>query len=236
MKRPANLPYRSIGELFKGRETPLDDLVHSLGPVPATGATPVAATVVNGMGGVGKTQLALEYAWRHADEYAALLFVSAGSPEALHHNLASLCGPAVLDLPEQGETDEGLQRNAVLGWLRQHAGWLLILDNIDSEEAAGAAEALLPELGGGHALLTGRLANWSSGVAVLPLDVLSPEAAADFLLARTDAKRRKQAGDPAAARTLALEQAGAYMAQRRLGFAHYLKGLARPAGQGAGVV
>ena len=80
-------------------------------------------------------------------------------------------------------------------------------------------------------MLTSRLANWSGSIAALPLDVLSPEAAADFLLARTDAKRRKQAGDPAAARTLAeelgrlalaLEQAGAYIAQRRLGFAHYL--------------
>ena len=61
--------------------------------------------------------------------------------------------------------------------------------------------------------------------------MLSPEAAVDFLLARTEAKRRKQADDPAAARTLAeelgrlalaLEQAGAYIAQERLSFAHYL--------------
>ncbi|MDQ3581694.1 MAG: NB-ARC domain-containing protein [Pseudomonadota bacterium] len=227
--KPANLPYLSIGELFKGRETPLDDLAGSLGPVPKSGATPVVARLLNGMGGVGKTRLALEYAWRRASKYAALLFVIADSREALQRNLAALCKD--LNLPERGETDEGRQRDAVLGWLRQHPGWLLILDNIDSEEAATAVEALLPQLLGGHALLTSRLANWSGSLAALPLDVLSPEAAADFLLARTDAKRRKQADDPAAARTLAeelgrlalaLEQAGAYIAQRRLGFAHYL--------------
>ena len=227
--KPANLPYLSIGELFKGRETLLGNLAGSLGPVPESVATPVVARWLNGMGGVGKTRLALEYAWRRAGEYAALLFVIADSREALQRNLAALC--KVLNLPEQGETDEGRQRDAVLGWLRQHSGWLLILDNIDSEEAATAAEALLPQLAGGHALLTSRLANWSGSVALPPLDVLSPEAAADFLLARTDAKRRKQAEDAAAARTLAeelgrlalaLEQAGAYIAQRRLGFAHYL--------------
>jgi hypothetical protein len=183
------------------------------------------------MGGVGKTRLALEYAWRRANEYTALLFVSADSREALQRNLAALCGRAILNLPEQGETDEGKQRDAVLRWLRQHNGWLVILDNIDSEAAATAVEALLPQLVGGHVLLTSRLANWSDSVAALALDVLSPEAAVDFLLARTGAKRRKQADDPAAARTLAeelgrlalaLEQAGAHIAKERLGFAHYL--------------
>ena len=228
---PVNLPYLSIGNLFKGREARLDELTQSLGRVRGRGATPVVARVLNGMGGVGKTRLALEYAWRRAGEYAALLFVNADSPEALQRNLAALCGHAILNLPEQGETDEGKQRDAVLRWLRQHPGWLVILDNIDSEAAAAAVEALLPQLIGGHVLLTSRLTNWSGSVVPLALDVLSPEAATDFLLARTEARRRKQADDLAAARTLAdelgclalaLEQAGAYIAQRRLGFAHYV--------------
>ncbi len=230
MKRPANLPYLS-SEFFKGREALLDELSKSLGPVPDSGATPVVARVLNGMGGVGKTRLAVEYAWRRATDYTALLFVNASDPEALQRNLAALCGRAILDLPEQGETDEGRQRDAVLAWLGQHPGWLLVLDNIDSEEAARATEALLPQLLGGHALLTSPLTNWSGSVGTLPVDMLSLEAAADFLLARTGAKQRKHSDDPAVARTLAeelgrlalaLEQAGAYMAQRRLGFAQYL--------------
>ena len=237
-QRPSNLPYMSIGDLFKGREAMLDNLIASFGPVPASApdsksaATPVVARVVNGLGGIGKTRLALEYAWRRADEYAALLFVGADSPEALQRNLAALCGHAILNLPEQGETDEGKQRDAVAAWLRQHPGWLLILDNIDSEDGAAAVEALLPQLTGGHALLTSRLANWSGSITALPLGVLSPEAATAFLLARTADKRRKQADDLAAAQALAeelghlalaLEQAGAYIAQRRLDFAGYLK-------------
>jgi tetratricopeptide (TPR) repeat protein len=231
MKKPAKLPYLSIGELFKGRQEQLADLAKSFGRVPESVDTPAVARVLSGMGGVGKTRLAVEYAWRHVAGYAALLFAGASSPEALQRNLAALCGPTILDLPEQEATEEGRQRDAVLEWLGKHPGWLLILDNVDSEDAARAAEALLPQLVGGHVLLTSRLANWSGSIEASWLDVLSPEAARDFLLARTDAKRRKQAGDPAAARTLveelgrlalALEQAGAYIGQRRLSLAQYL--------------
>ena len=200
--KPANLAYLSIGELFKGRETLLVELSTSLGRVPDSGAMPVVARVLNGMGGVGKTRLALEYAWRRAREYTALLFVSADSREALQRNLAALCGHAILNLPEQGETDEGKQRDAVLGWLGQHPGWLLILDNVDTKDAARAAQGLLPKLRGGHILLTSRLSNWSAGMEALPVNLLEPEAAADFLLARTDASRRRQPDDAAQARIL----------------------------------
>ena len=70
--RPTNLLFRSLGELFKGRAAAIDELGASLGSVPAQ-ATPVVARVINGIGGVGKTRFALEYAWRRADDYRALL-------------------------------------------------------------------------------------------------------------------------------------------------------------------
>ncbi|HMS85255.1 MAG TPA: tetratricopeptide repeat protein [Nitrospira sp.] len=231
LTRPANLPFLSLGELFKGREATLDKLVRSLGPIPDNNETPVAAQVVNGLGGVGKTRLAIEYAWRHAEDYRALLFVMADSGEALQRNLAALCTLGILDLPERQEKEEAKQYEAVLRWLKQHPGWLLILDNVDSKPAGTAVEALLPKLTGGHVLLTSRLADWSVSLAPVGLDVLAPEAAVDFLLARTDAKRRKQTDDAVIAQrltnelgclALALEQAGAYIAQRRLNFDRYL--------------
>ena len=229
--QPANLPYRSIGAIFTGREEPLDALASHLGRVADISASPAVAQVLHGMGGVGKTRLALEYAWRHADDYTAMLFVSAGSPEALQRNLAALSGPAILDLLEQRETDEAKQRAAVLTWLHRHPGWLLILDGIDAEPAATAAEALLPQLFGGHVLLTSRLTNWSGNLETRSVDVLSPEAAVNCLLARTLDKRRQQTNDAAVARTLAeelgnlplaLEQAGAYIARHRISFTQYL--------------
>ena len=132
-----------------------------------------------------------------------MLLVGADSPEALNRNLAALCATTILDLPAKGEKDEGKQRDAAINWLRQHPGWLLILDNIDAEPAAAAVEALVPNMTGGHLLLTTRLPNWSTGIGALSVDLLSPAAAEEFLLLRTAAKRRPQADDPAAARTLA---------------------------------
>ena len=228
--KPINLPFLPLGDRFKGRAEALEQLKQALGPVPDDGEVAAVPRVLNGMGGVGKTRLAIEYAWRRDSEYSALLFVSASSPEMLDSGLASLSSGAILNLPEQTETDKQKQGEAVLRWLRTHPGWLLILDNIDSQNAGEAAEKLLPRLTGGHVLLTGRLSEWSSGLALPPLEVLPLEAAREILLDRTDLKRRKQADDVAEASALAeelgclalaLEQAGAFIEQRRLTFAGY---------------
>jgi hypothetical protein len=137
----------------------------------------------------------------------------------------------VLDLPEQDATEEEAKLAAVLAWLGANPGWLLVLDNADAREAAAAAEALLPRLAAGHVLITSRLSRWSRQVAPLELDVLGLDDAVAFLLERTERRRRKAAGDAADARTLArelgelalaLEQAGAYIEERRLSFAQYL--------------
>ncbi|MBS0588312.1 MAG: tetratricopeptide repeat protein [Proteobacteria bacterium] len=228
--KPVNLPLASIGGLFKGRDALLDDLGRNFGAIPATTDIPAAACVLSGLGGAGKTRLALEYAWRHGNDYTARLFATADSAEALQRNLAALCRP--LTLVEQQETDESKQCDAVLAWLRQHPGWLLILDNVDTEAAAAAVEELAPRLLGGHILVTSRLANWSHHLQPLPVDTLPPDAATEFLLERTSTKRRPLANDNTQAAllaetlgylALALEQAGAYICQHRLTFENYLQ-------------
>jgi len=231
VRKIVNLPYKSLETLFKGRDSLLADLAQHFGPVLQRNDRPAVVKALTGLGGIGKTRLALEYAWQHIGDYAVLLLVGADSPQALDRNLAALCAKTMLDLPEQSETDEARQRDAALNWFNQHAGWLLILDNIDTEAAAGAAMALAPKLTGGHVLLTSRVTNWSGGIKAMPVGLLRPEAATDFLLSRSDGKRRPQADDPAVAATLAgelgclalaLEQAGAYIALRRTTFSQYL--------------
>lgn len=172
--KPVVLPYPSLGPLFKGREKVLGDLRASLECAPAGHATAIAGKALHGLGGVGKTRLAVEYAWRHAADYTALLLVTADSPEALHRNLAALCEPRALDLPEREAKEEAVRTDAAVRWLQEHTGWLLILDNVDDEGSAAAAEGLLAELRGGHVLLTGRLANWSGRVEAIELDLLNP--------------------------------------------------------------
>lgn len=229
-KKFVNLPFVSIGALFKGRANSLKGLSDSLGVVLDTADHAPINRVLYGLGGVGKTRLALEYAWQHGEDYSARLLIVASSDTALQQNLAGLC--QTLELEERHETDQTKQRDAVLKWLNQHPGWLLILDNVDTEAAAIAAEGLIPQLWGGHLLVTSRLTNWSASLTVFPVDTLSMDAATEFLLERTNAKRRKQTDDDTQARiladtldglALALEQAGAYIAQRSLTFNGYLE-------------
>ena len=229
-RRPQTLPYASLGSLFKGRQVLLNEIETRLGAIFDHGgvAAPVVALV--GQGGVGKSRLAIEQAWRQLGRHCAVLFVQADSPAALERNLAGLCGARGLDLSEKALTEQAAQALAVLNWLAAHPGWLLILDNVDNEAAATAVESLLSQLSGGQVLITTRLRNWSGSVQVLDVDVLAPDDAAAFLLERTDGKRRAAQDDTATALligedlgylALALEQAGAYISQRRLSFASY---------------
>ncbi|MFM7867814.1 MAG: DUF4062 domain-containing protein, partial [Planctomycetaceae bacterium] len=183
--RPIHLPMGSIGTLFKGRDEFLVQLRASLQQTASTGATAITGKAIHGLGGVGKTRLAVEYAWQHADDYSAVLCITADSPDTLTQQLADLTGPLVLNLDEQHATEVPVKVAAALRWLSAHPGWFLILDNVDSEEAAGAVERLLPKLRNGHVLITSRLGRWHGQVQPLELDVLLPEAAAQFLLERT---------------------------------------------------
>lgn len=186
------------------------------------------------MGGVGKTRLAVEYAWQHADNYSAVLFITADSTEALHRNIAQLAGAAVLNLEEKKIADEEERLAAVLRWLAVNPGWFLILDNVDTEAAATAVEQMLTRLRSGSILITSRLGNWRGSVTPLELDVLSSQAAAEFLLERTQQEgtrgRKATATDKQDALTiaesvdglaLALEQAAAYINTRRRTFSEY---------------
>jgi tetratricopeptide (TPR) repeat protein len=227
--KPQNLPYATLGPLFKGREGFLGDLGRQLG----RGGTTVikGRQAIHGMGGVGKTRAAVEFAWAHAEDYTALLFVTADSPEALERNLAALCGPLVLDLPEQEARETDVKVAAVLRWLAQNPGWFLIIDNADTPEAQRAVAALLAQIPGGHIVITSRLADWPAGVTALELDVLDPESSIAFLLERTADRRIPRADDRATAArlaalldclALALEQCAAYIRHRRCDLAGYL--------------
>jgi hypothetical protein len=192
------------------------------------GHAAIISHALYGLGGMGKTRAAVEYAWAHQNEYTALLFVVAETPEAVRRNLAGLASAL---LPKLETTDDAARLQAVLDWLTANLGWFLILDNVDSKEALAEVEGLLGGLSGGHLLVTSRLANFSGHFRPLELDVLAVEDAASFLLARTEGRRRRGQDDDAKARevatelgrlALALEQAAAFIAKRRLTFEGYL--------------
>ncbi|MBL8481216.1 MAG: toll/interleukin-1 receptor domain-containing protein, partial [Rhodocyclaceae bacterium] len=220
-----NLPFLPLGELFKGRDA-FVDLLHA--PLTQANGRP---QVLHGLGGVGKTRLALEYAWRYRRDYAALLWVAADTAEELRRNVAALCRAELLNLSESEIQDETRQYAAVCRHLRVTPGWLLIVDNADSVSAAAAVEQLALDLAGGSLLVTSRIANWGGGVDLHAVDLLAADAAAAFLIERTRGRRRVQATDVADAHALAeqelqclplaLEQAGAFIAKMGISIAGY---------------
>jgi tetratricopeptide (TPR) repeat protein len=223
-----NLPFPPLGHLFRGRAGDLQKLA-----IKGDVEEPVSRyQAIHGLGGIGKTRLAVEYAWRYGDRYNGVFFVYAGSPEALRIGLAGLAGPALLDLPEYEERSEERVVGAVLRWLRENLGWLLIFDNVDTEEAAAAIRKLLPALSGGRVLITSRLREWPAAVQRQALDTLTAEDSAQFLLQRTEGERQPEVGAVEQAMRLAevlgglplaLEQAAAYISYHQMSFSDYLK-------------
>jgi hypothetical protein len=219
---PIHLPYPSIGPLFKGRDAVLAAIHANL----TQGSNTAITSAILGMGGVGKTRAAVEYAWTHHASHSATLLISARTAGGLTTALGELTAP--LGLPA-GQTDAE-RAAAVVAWLNAHPGWLLILDNADTQEAMQAATALMGRLHGGHVLLTTRLTTLPGAFQRLPLDVLPPEAAADLLL-EASAGRRKPAPDDreqalALAQALgglalAVTHAAAYVAERGMSLERY---------------
>jgi tetratricopeptide (TPR) repeat protein len=226
--QPRNLPFASLGSLFMGRDTALDDLRAAL--MSGKGAA-VTGRALHGLGGIGKTRLAIEYAhWRETD-YSMLLFVRAKDRATLQASLAALAGAEVLNLRESEAPQDAVKIEAVLKRLDANPTWLMILDNVDDDEAVKAVSDLMARLKGGHVIVTARAANFPASIRKLSLDALNEDAATEFLLERTRNDRASAGDDAAQARALAhelgglalgLEQAGAYIARQHIGFARYL--------------
>jgi tetratricopeptide (TPR) repeat protein len=217
-----NVPHRR-NRFFTGRTQVLDDLGQALA---ATGKA-----ALSGLGGVGKTQTAVEYAYRHRGEYGTVLWAKADTEDSLKADLAAIA--AKLNLLEKDETDRDVVIAAVKRWLEGHSGWLLILDNADD---LGLVSDLLSREWDGHLLLTTR-AFATGDVTRVEIMVMPPGEGTLFLLRRaklievddalgaaTEADQelaaeitREVGGLP-----LALDQAGAFIEEGPSSLAEYL--------------
>lgn len=164
---------------------------------------------LSGLGGMGKTQTAVEYAYRHREDYPAILWADAETLEALTSSFGALC--QVLQLPEGTAADQGVAVAAVGRWLARSGGWLLILDNADD---LSLLPPLIPKDPRGRVLVTTR-AQATGTIERLDMAKMAPEEGALFLL-----RRAKCLAEDAS-----LEQASAADRQAALALAGALDGL-----------
>ncbi len=212
---------------FTGRSAQLGTLHRLL----SAGKQVALTQAISGLGGIGKTQLALEYAYRYQKSYHDIFWASADTKEALMASYVRFA--EVLHLPEVKEADQTKVKEAVCHWFQQHTNWLLVLDNI---EDLRLLPSFVPEHRQGAVLLTTRRQVTEPAAQALELEVLPEEEAILFLFKRTKALALDaslgEAPDGAigAARTitrllgnlpLALDQAGAYLLETKCSFAEY---------------
>jgi tetratricopeptide (TPR) repeat protein len=224
-----NVPFRR-NPFFTGREsifTELHALLHE-----GTTAALSQPSAISGLGGIGKTQTAVEYAYRYRDDYQFVLWVQANSQETLLTEFVTLAKQ--LNLPEQNEQEQQVVVQAVLQWLETHSRWLLIFDNADD---LAMVQDYLPHGNQGHILLTTR-AHVMAGLAQkIELETMDVEEGVVLLLRRagllargSDLERVSEV-DRALAQTivqemgglpLALDQAGAYLEETGESLSDYL--------------
>ncbi|MFK3736048.1 NB-ARC domain-containing protein, partial [Streptomyces sp. NPDC088090] len=207
----------SVSGVFVGREDELAALEEMLsGEGAAAVVQPSRARAIHGLGGVGKSTLALHYADRMRDRYSLVWWIAAESPEEI---LAGLAGIAARLCPQWALTVGVDERAAwAVTWLGWHPGWLLVFDNV---EDPAHLRPHLGTLGGGHHLITSRRATgWHAIAPTMPLGLLPLDQAADLLCtiafpgtAPTDVQQQtaRRLAEELGCLPLALEQAGAYV-------------------------
>jgi hypothetical protein len=215
-----NVPARNPG--FTGRDGLLVAVREAL-----LGGNRTVVQALHGMGGVGKTQLAIEYAHRFGGSYDLVWWINAEEAGLIGGQVAELAAELGRAVP--GEDIESAKR-AVLAQLRQRDQWLLVFDNAaNAEDVAG----WLPG-GTGHVLITSRATGWTEIAVPVPVDVLARVESVAILTSRVPGLAEEDADRIAAALgdlPLGLAQTAGYMIQTGLPAAECLELLEAQAGQ-----
>ncbi|HLK95736.1 MAG TPA: FxSxx-COOH system tetratricopeptide repeat protein, partial [Nocardioidaceae bacterium] len=199
---------------FTGRDGMLTELRRRL----RAGAGTLVVQALYGLGGVGKTQLALEYAHRFAADYDLVWWIDAEQPVLIPNQVATLA--ARLDVPAGPTVADTVDR--LLTELRGRDRWLLVFDNAERPaDIAGYRPG-----GAGHVLITSRNPSWGVLGWRLQVDVLTRAETIALLRARIPTLSAELADKLAAELgdlPLAAAQAAGYLEQTDLPPADYLR-------------
>ncbi|GCE06116.1 FxSxx-COOH system tetratricopeptide repeat protein [Dictyobacter aurantiacus] len=217
---------------FTGREEILQQLHISFAP----GHSMALTQSIGGLGGIGKTQIAIEYAYRYQQHYRYVFWINADTSESLQTGFVNIASLLHLPLPAK-DIDITVTMNALREWFRDNEHWLLILDNADDLDLLNAYQMLL-HANKGHILITTRAAATGGLTArTTSIEPMAKEDAALLLLRRAKVltpeatleqaseKMRKDAEVIVAildGLPLALDQASAYLEETGSSLANYV--------------
>lgn len=222
-----NIPFARNSK-FTGRKPLLQRLQQAL----TEKRTIALVQAISGLGGIGKTQTALEYVYRFQQNYQTILWLNASSQETLFSDIVTLAH--LLDLPEKENQEQEIILVAVKRWLKEHTNWLLIFDNADD---VLLVQDFLPIGGAGHILLTTRTQLVSPVATSLPIGMMNNKDGSLFLLRRcglleTDKQLKRLSSEQHMLAQeivteldglpLALDQAGAYIQEMGCDLSYYL--------------
>jgi MinD-like ATPase involved in chromosome partitioning or flagellar assembly/tetratricopeptide (TPR) repeat protein len=219
-----NMPARNVN--FTGRDGDLRELREELRSRRVAVVLPLT---IQGLGGVGKTQVAMEYAHRFKADYDIIWWLNCGQPQYIDASLADL-GKQMRDVfgasvPEEGGVAEIAEQVLQLLSNPGDQRWLLVYDNAEEIEDI---KHLLPS-GGGHVLITSREERWADLGKTLKINVFRREESISHLRRRVPAIAEGDAFAVAEVledMPLAVAAAGALLASENMPVADYLRRLA----------
>ena len=208
-----NVPHRNPD--FTGRNEVLHELRLLL---TKTNHSTHTQQVLYGLGGIGKSQVAIEYAYRNNDLYDLVWWMRAAEKETLSLDYVALASE--LDLPEKNSAEQEFVIQAVRKWLDRHTNWLLVFDNVGNSRNI---KDYLPKSSGGHVLVTSRNQDWQTP---LEIKIWSRKESLAFLHKRTGQENDNDAeaiAEGLGDLPLALAQAASYIKTRNKSYVEYFE-------------
>jgi Tetratricopeptide repeat/NB-ARC domain len=211
-----NVPMRN--KIFTGRTELLGDLDR----LTTDGATVLLTSALHGMGGIGKTQAALEYIYRRLDRYDIVWWIQAAQPAQIRASLVQLAQQ--LGLPGSAEASTAVP--AVLESLRlgqPYRRWILVFD---AAESPAVVREYLPANGPGEVLITSRNPNWHGIAQPLEVKLFSGKESVELMRRRglnADDADAGQLAEKLGDLPLAIEQAAAWLAQSAMPVEEYVR-------------